>query len=126
MMATSSSTRVKLRRPRNEFLKRDSEMAKVKGSISAKMKEALTSAHKEARQRVIERGTVHFRLTPESMGELLRVADKYEKPYGTMCREWVEYHLELETQTLNDEADIFKPVGKTMVCALHPESKKAQ
>ena len=94
--------------------------------MSVKMKKALTDVHNEARQRVVQRGTVHFRLTPESMSNLLKAADRYKKPYGTMCREWVEYHLDLEMQEEGTEANIFVSNGKTDVCALHPKSKTAR
>jgi hypothetical protein len=57
---------------------------------------AVNEARKEAHQKVVERGQVQFRLDPEYMEDLLRLADEKGTGYGVLARMWVCERLEQE------------------------------
>jgi hypothetical protein len=64
----------------------------MKAENLAKMKKL----QQEARQRIIERGKIEFRVEPELMSALLDVAKKSKMPLGPMIRDWVKIRLEQE------------------------------
>ncbi len=64
----------------------------MKAENLAKMKKL----QQQARQRIIERGKIEFRVDPELMSALLDVAKKCKTPLGPMIRDWVKARLEQE------------------------------
>ena len=64
----------------------------MKAANLAKMKKL----QREARQRILERSKVEFRVDPELMSALLEVAKKSKMPLGPMIRDWVKTRLEQE------------------------------
>jgi hypothetical protein len=65
----------------------------MKPESLAKMKKL----KEQARQRIIERGKIEFRVEPELMSALLDLAHKTERPLGPMIRDWVKDRLQAET-----------------------------
>lgn len=53
-----------------------------------------------ARKRLVERGTVQFRIDPEMMALLLEVAEYKRTPAGVLARMWVVERLRSEENTL--------------------------
>lgn len=62
-------------------------------SVSPKMRALLNKEKIETRQRIIERGIVHFRADREFMTALLDTAGKLKIAPGTLCRRIVWEHL---------------------------------
>lgn len=58
----------------------------------------LNKLEQEARQRILNRGKIEFRVEPELMSALLDLAKKQRKPLGPMIRQWVKTQLEQETK----------------------------
>lgn len=53
---------------------------------------------KEARQRLLERGKIEFRVEPDLMAALLDLATARKAPLGPMVRQWVKERLDLEAK----------------------------
>jgi hypothetical protein len=51
----------------------------------------------EARQRILERGKIEFRLEPELHSAILYLAKERKLPVGPMIRQWVKERLDQET-----------------------------
>ena len=51
----------------------------------------------QARQHIIERGKIEFRVEPELMSALLDIAHKSERALGPMIRDWVKDRLQAES-----------------------------
>jgi predicted HicB family RNase H-like nuclease len=64
----------------------------MKAENLAKMKKL----QREARQRILERSKVEFRVDPELMSALLDVAKKSKMSLGPMIRDWVKARLAQE------------------------------
>ena len=58
----------------------------------AKMKKL----QEEARQRILRRGKLEFRVEPELMSAVLDLAKERKLPVGPMIRQWVRERLEQE------------------------------
>ena len=61
--------------------------------VSPKMRALLDKEKNETRNRIIERGIVHFRADKEFMRALLDAADQLKMAPGTLCRRIVWDHL---------------------------------
>lgn len=61
--------------------------------LSPKMRALISKEKREARQRIIERGIVHFRADAEFMTALLDAADRLKIAPGTLCRRILWEHL---------------------------------
>lgn len=51
---------------------------------------------KQARQRILDRGKLEFRVEPELLSAILDLAKQRNMPVGPMIREWVSERLTLE------------------------------
>lgn len=49
-----------------------------------------------ARQNVIEKGYVHFRVKPEFYRLLFEIADAKQVPLGILCRQWIAERMQQE------------------------------
>ena len=65
----------------------------MKAENLAKMKKL----QQEARQRILERGKIEFRVEPELLSAVLDLAKERKMPVGPMIRQWVSERLEQET-----------------------------
>ncbi len=73
----------------------------MKTESLAKMKKI----EQDARQRILERGKIDFRIEPELMSKLLDLAKQHKLPLGKMIREWVKERLELENKKSPSQLD---------------------
>ena len=71
-------------------------------SVSQKMRAMLNKEKQQARQRIIERGIVHFRAGQEFMAALLDTAEHLKLAPGALCRQIVWDHL----KSISPPADI--------------------
>lgn len=65
----------------------------------AKMKKL----EEEARQRILDRGKIEFRVEAALMSALLDLAKERRVPLGPMIRQWVTAQLELEKKRSSDD-----------------------
>jgi hypothetical protein len=63
-------------------------------AISPKMRKLLDKEQRAARQRIIERGIVHFRADKQFMESLLDAADRLKIAPGVLCRQIVWRYLQ--------------------------------
>lgn len=66
----------------------------MKAENLAKMKKL----QQEARQRILERGKIEFRVEPELMSVVLDLARERKQPLGPMIRQWVSERVAQETK----------------------------
>jgi len=66
----------------------------MKAEDIAKMKKL----QQEARQRILERGKIEFRVEPELMSAVLDLAKERKLPLGPMIRQWVSERVAQETK----------------------------
>ncbi|MBX9879190.1 MAG: hypothetical protein K2Y22_12085 [Candidatus Obscuribacterales bacterium] len=52
----------------------------------------------EARQRILDRGKIEFRVEPELMAAVLDLAKERKLPLGPMIRQWVSERVAQETK----------------------------
>jgi|GEM_PF-2914700 len=67
--------------------------------ISKKMQALLDKEKAAARQKIVERGIVHFRADPEFMEALFALSDKSKVAPGTLCRRIVWAYLQSTPQS---------------------------
>jgi hypothetical protein len=68
----------------------------VKKEPSQKLKARFEKTRKAAHKRVVQRGTIQFRLDPETMETLLKLSYKLKTPAGVLVRMWTVQHLSKE------------------------------
>lgn len=71
----------------------------------AKMKKL----EQDARQRILQRGKIEFRVEPELMSAVLDLAKERKMPIGPMIRQWVSERLDQETKgTRKSQLDVIE------------------
>ena len=74
--------------------------------MKAESAEKIKRIQKEARERILERGKIEFRVEPELLTEILDLAKKRKQPVGPMIRQWVKERLELESKSSKTETQL--------------------
>ncbi len=64
--------------------------------MKAESRRKMAKIEAEARQRILSRGKVEFRVEPELMSALLDLARELKVPLGPMVRQWVTERLKQE------------------------------
>ena len=63
---------------------------------SKKIQACFEKTRQAAHKRVVQRGTIQFRLDPETMETLLELSYKLKTPAGVLVRMWTVEHLNQE------------------------------
>jgi len=71
--------------------------------MKAKNLAKIRKLQKEARQRILERGKIEFRIGPVLMSAILDLAKERKTPVGPMIRQWVKERLEQESKKAKAE-----------------------
>ncbi len=74
----------------------------MKAEDLAKMKKI----QQEARQRILERGKIEFRVEPELMSAVLDLAKERKLPLGPMIRQWVSERVAQETRSTRKRSQL--------------------
>lgn len=70
---------------------------------------------KEARQRILERSKIEFRVDPKLMATLLDLAKEKKVPLGPMIREWVRERAEREFKQSPSQLDVIEQKIDTLL-----------
>ena len=68
----------------------------VKKAPSQKVQARFEKTRQAAHKRVVQRGTIQFRLDPSTMETLLQLSYKLKTPAGVLVRMWTVQHLNQE------------------------------
>ncbi len=68
----------------------------VKKAPSQKLKARFEKTRQTAHKRVVQRGTIQFRLDPNTMETLLQLSYKLKTPAGVLARMWTVQQLNQE------------------------------
>lgn len=64
--------------------------------MKAEKLKKLSKLEQEARQRILERGKIEFRLESELLASVLDLSKERKMPVGPMIRQWVKERLDQE------------------------------
>lgn len=94
---------------------------KLSPKLQARFKKTQEAAH----ERVVQRGTIQFRLDAAGMENLLRLADACKTPAGVLARMWV---MERLSQELDDKPSLESRLDRVeqllKIKAIRPSSKR--
>lgn len=90
--------------------------------MKAESQDKMKKIQQEARQHILERGKIEFRVDSKLMATLLDLAKEKKMPLGPMVREWVQERSKQEGKQSPSQLDIIEQKLDRLLSSRHKAS----